>query len=53
MDLWRRGITRRKDVPIKYYKGKPSILQEGNANFPNFPRTFYVFSALDTAVQMA
>ena len=59
VQLWHSGGLMKKmgydtaeDIP-KYYKGKPSILQGGNANFPDFPRTFYVFSALDTTGQMA
>jgi len=32
MDIWRRGITRRKKVPIKDYTGYVQILQ---GVFPN------------------
>jgi hypothetical protein len=39
MDIWRRGITRRKDVPIRYYKGKAALFQGENENFSDEGQT--------------
>jgi len=36
MDIWRRGITRRKDVPIKDYTGYVHFLQWGKYIFLPF-----------------